>query len=333
VSATVLVAEVPPFVAHQDDAIGPGPRQLVESGIGLPAMGGRLRLVVASAPSERVRAGRDLVRVADRIARWASRLTRFSDVSELSALNLRPEARESRVGPTLAALLGWGRAAGRVTGGTVDVTLLEARLAAEAMIPGRVPRRPTVGPDEWRVVPDPAGRGAVVEREVPIRFDLDGVAKGWIADRALALLARYPAALVDADGDIAIRVDARTGWEVAVADPSDPRADLVRIRPEAVGPRTLGIATSGTTVHRWGADPDRHHLVDPATGRPAVTDLEQCTVVAGSAARAEAVAKAMVIRGSRSADTLVGGSGAHGAVLLRRSGEVVVTSEVLAWLA
>jgi thiamine biosynthesis lipoprotein len=193
--------------------------------------------------------------------------------------------------------------------------------------------RPATGADRWRLSRAHGGRGATVERDTPIRFDLDGVAKGWIADRALALLARYPAALVDADGDIAIRADPRTGWVVSVADPTDDSVELARIRPDAVGGGTIGIATSGTTVHRWGDDAARHHLVDPASGRPAVTDLEQCTVIADSTAFAEAVAKAIVIRGSDSAETLLARPGVRGAILLRTSGEVLATSEVLAWLA
>jgi thiamine biosynthesis lipoprotein len=158
------------------------------------------------------------------------------------------------------------------------------------------------------------------------------VAKGWIADRALRLLDRYPAALVDADGDIALSVDPRTGWTIGVADPADPDGDLAGLDPGRVGPRRLGVATSGIDVHRWGDDPGRHHLIDPATGSPAVSDVEQCTVVADSAALAEAVAKAVVIRGSDRGARLLGRSGVLGGVLLLRDGVVLATEEVPAWL-
>jgi thiamine biosynthesis lipoprotein ApbE len=120
---------------------------------------------------------------------------------------------------------------------------------------------------------------------------------------------------------------------VSFADPTDASVELARIRPDALGAGTIGIATSGTTVHRWGDDAARHHLVDPATRRSAVTDLEQCTVIADTTALAEAVAKAIVIRGTGSAETLLARPGIRGAILLRTSGEVLATSEVLAWLA
>jgi thiamine biosynthesis lipoprotein len=127
-------------------------------------------------------------------------------------------------------------------------------------------------------------------------------------------------------------VDERTGWTIAVADPADPAAELLTFAPEFVGPMRIGVATSGIDVHHWGDDTERHHLIDPATGHPAVTDLRQCTVVATSAALAEAVAKAMVIRGSEVGAELAGRPGVLGAVLVRRSGELLVTEQALTWL-
>ena len=139
--------------------------------------------------------------------------------------------------------------------------------------------------------------------------------------------------MVDADGDIASFAPTGTDWTIGVADPSDPGQDLVVLDLDRVGPRDLGVATSGIDVHRWGDDPDRHHLIDPATGRPAVSDVGQCTVVAESAALAEAVAKAVVIRGSEWGSASLGHPGVLGAVVLGRTGEVLVTEQVLQWLA
>jgi thiamine biosynthesis lipoprotein ApbE len=69
------------------------------------------------------------------------------------------------------------------------------------------------------------------------------------------------------------------------------------------------------------------------TGRPSTSDVTQCTVVAESAALAEAVAKAVVIRGSDWGLGSLGQPGVLGAVLVRRNGEVLVTEEALPWLA
>jgi thiamine biosynthesis lipoprotein len=87
----------------------------------------------------------------------------------------------------------------------------------------------------------------------------------------------------------------------------------------------LGVATSGTTVHRWPdrAGHPRHHLIDPRTRRPAQTDLVQATVVAPSAAEAETLAKAAVILGSQSGARLLEQSNASFALLVRHDGGTI----------
>jgi thiamine biosynthesis lipoprotein len=218
-------------------------------------------------------------------------------------------------------------AVGERTEGLVDVTLLDARLAAEG---GAVPHP---GGGRWWLAG--SGRHRIVGRDGRVSFDLDGVGKGWIADRALALCASYPSAMVDADGDVAIRVDPATPWEIAVADPRMRGVELAVLRvPTAACGRRLGIATSGTSVHRWRhRDGERHHIIDPRTGRSARTDIVQATVVAAGALEAEGWAKAAVILGSDDALDLLERSDARAAVLLLEDGEVVATTRSLEWLA
>jgi thiamine biosynthesis lipoprotein len=297
------------------------------------AMGGRVRLHVACRPEQVADAERDLRHVAGRIGAWAGRLTRFSPDSDLSALNRRAGAAESAVRPTLWAVLCRSLSLAERTEGLIDVGMLGARLAAEAG------DDPPAAPAPWSVQPSP--RGGVVRREGPVRFDLDGVGKGWIADRALDLLRHYPAALVDADGDIAVRPGKGDAWTLAVADPTSGGHDIVVLDLGGHrSPGRLGVATSGTSVHRWQTgggerhliDP-RHHLIDPRTGRPAVTDVVQATVVAESALVAEALAKAIVISGSEEGLDLAERAGARGEVLMLDSGEVIASPRTLEWLA
>lgn len=297
-------------------------------------MGGTLTLRVVHGTDATAAAERSLRRVAARVDRWAGRLTRHTDRSDLAALNRDPAARQHAVRPTLAAVLAWAARAEEETGGLVDATLLDARLAAE---PGAAAAADPalLLPAAWRVARD--GRGAVVERAAPCRFDLDGVAKGWIADRALALLRAFPAALVDADGDLAVRLDPGRRWEIAVDDPRRPGTDLARlILDDRLPGGRAGVATSGTAIHRWPDAADgspRHHLIDPRTGRPARTDLVQVTVLAGDAARAEVLAKAALIAGTGDGIDLLERSGAHAALLLRTDGELLATRGSLRWLA
>ena len=147
--------------------------------------------------------------VLRRIRAWAARLTRFTTTSELSRLNDDPRA-EVPVGPTLAAVLDWSRYAEGLTGGIVDIGLLDARLSAEWEPDGggaclAAQHGASPASRAWSL--DRRARGAIMRRPVGLRFDLDGIGKGWLADRALGRLGRHPAAVVDADGDIAIRLE------------------------------------------------------------------------------------------------------------------------------
>jgi thiamine biosynthesis lipoprotein len=95
----------------------------------------------------------------------------------------------------------------------------------------------------------------------------------------------------------------------------------------------LGIATSGTSVHRWKhASGATHHLIDPRTSRPAVTDVLQATVIAESALVAEGLAKAAVILGSEEGLDLLDRAGAKAELLLLEDGEILATPRSLGWL-
>lgn len=301
---------------------------LLETELMAQAMGGTLQLRVASTAEAAWRAERDLRRVTGRIDAWARRLTRFSPASDLCRLNAEPGASSVPLRPTIAVVLAHARRMQAMTDDSIDVTMLDERLAVQD--PGSCDR-PATG--RWRL----AGRGSRrrLMRHGRTRFDLDGVAKGWIADRALRLLDGYPSALVDADGDIAVRSDRKAGWRIAVSHPFDAGTDLAYLGlPRGWRTDRFGIATSGTSVHRWdGPAGPVHHLIDPRTRRPAVTDVAQATVVAESAAVAECLAKSAVIHGSRRGLELVERAGAWAVVLLLEDGDVVATPRTSRWLA
>ena len=65
--------------------------------------------------------------------------------------------------------------------------------------------------------------------------------------------------------------------------------------------RPGAVATSSILARRWRGPDGRpaHHLLDPATGRPAFTGLVQVSALAPSGVEAEAVAKAALLAGPR----------------------------------
>ena len=220
-------------------------------------------------------------------------------------------------------------------GGLVDVTLLDERLYAEA------PRRQTAEPAEADRGPSVAGAtctgggtAAVASSVAPVvRFDLDGVGKGWIADRALALLADLPSALVDADGDIALQVAPGSDWEVAMADPRTSERSSRTSASAIVGHPDHGRRDVRDQRPPLGAVGRRSAPSHRSTDPPARDDrLSQATVVAEDATTAEGLAKSAVIAGSDAAPDLLERAGALAAVLLLDDGDVIASPSTVAWL-
>lgn len=248
-----------------------------------------------------------LADVPQRFAVWEQQLSRFRADSELSLLNRRGYLRSAS--PALWAVVQLALDQARFTGGLVTPTLLTAleaagydrsfdALTAEAMagFVMRLPDTPCDTLEAWAAIRcDPATRS--IQLPAGVRLDLGGSAKGWAADQAVRRLAAYGPALIDAGGDIAVSGPQRDGspWPIGVADPCAPdeQIDLLLL---AQG----GVATSGRDYRRWRQNGSwQHHLIDPRTLRPAITDLLSATVVGPSAAECEVAAKVVLLLGSR----------------------------------
>lgn len=221
-------------------------------------------------------------------------LSRFRPESELSRLNAEGSIEP---GDDLLAVVRLALAAREYTAGRFDPTLHDALVAAgydrsfEALDnsgPVDPPSGPVRGGGRIWV------RGRRLELEPGVRLDLGGIGKGYAVDRAVELLAPLGPALVNAGGDLAVSgIPAGGLWPVAVEVPA--------------GSITLGLAqgalaTSGKDRRRWrvGGE-DRHHLIDPRTGRPAESDLLTVTVAGRNAVEAEVWAKALFLAGTDAA--------------------------------
>jgi FAD:protein FMN transferase len=217
------------------------------------------------------------------VRRMGARLTRFSGDSELSMLNASA-GRWCEISAELESLLRASLRAFEMSGGLVNVAVLPSMVAigytrplsegapAGTMEPGRP--LPAL-PDVLVVRPGAArlARGAAL--------DLGGIAKGWMADRLTETLGQN--SLANLGGDL-MAVGAGPGgdgWPVAVAG-----VTLLL--------RDQGAATSSVRRRRWGA---AHHLIDPRTGLPSDSGLEEVSVVASTGVDAEVIAKTALLAG------------------------------------
>lgn len=257
---------------------------------------------------------------------WEAELSRFRPDSALRRLN-RAGGRPVPVSAILWEVLDAALAADEASGGLVTPTLLAALEAAGydrsfeylAEAAGAGPEI-GLGPDPRRVIRRDAGARTVQLLE-GAQLDLNGVAKGWAAERAARRLSAQGPALVNAGGDIAVSGPRRNGaaWPVAVVDPQMPDATLM-VWPLRQG----GVATSGRDYRRWRqAGVEQHHLLDPRTGRPAVTDVLSATVQAPSLREAEVAAKVAVILGRAGALEWLAGRPELRALLVLDDGQLV----------
>ncbi len=133
-------------------------------------------------------------------------------------------------------------------------------------------------------------------------LDMGGFAKGWTAQRAAdGLMAKgVRHGLIDAGGDVVLwgREPKQGVWGIGVADPMGAGGDIADLWVEGL----TSMATSSVVKRSWH-DPKHgaaHHIIDPRTGAPAMSDLLQVTVLARDLAVAEQYAKCLIVLGSAS---------------------------------
>lgn len=247
----------------------------------------------------------------------ADRLSRFCADSELCALNADPRTTVPASPLLRAAVRAMVRAARR-SGGLVDPTLLDDLEAAgyrasrcnatplplaEALRAAPARRSARERPQApWRAIVVDDRQGTIV-RPPGLRLDTGGTGKGLLADLVAQRLWALDRVTVDCGGDVRVAGRATRGapQEIEVVAPLDGRVAARLWLGEGA------IATSGLNRRVWrGADGTvAHHLLDPATGRPAWTGLVGVTAIARTALDAETLAKTALLSGPAAARRLL----------------------------
>ena len=211
------------------------------------------------------------------------------------------------------------------TGGRFDPTMLGALVRAgydrdfAAVRAAPTDGHSSLGPGCGGI----AIRGREVRVPAGTGFDSGGMGKGLAADLvALGALRR---------GALGVCVNVGGDTRVAGAGPEAGTWTIAVEHPGSAGPLArLGlvsgaVTTSTSLLRRWTIDGNvRHHLIDPATGRPATGPVELATVVAAEGWRAEALTKAVVLGDASDPLAALGGTGAEG-LAVTSDGRVLAT--------
>jgi thiamine biosynthesis lipoprotein len=249
----------------------------------------------------------------------------YRDTSELSRLNATAASGWQSVSHDVFALLVRAQELHELTGGAFDVAagaLVRAWGFLERQ--GRVPDPDALAAARERsgmrlVELDPEGRRARFTRP-GVELNPGAIGKGWAVDRALERLAEAGVASVLVHGgQSSVRargvhgpdLPGRRGWPVGLRDPLRPARRLATI---TLVDRALGTSGSGT---QFFIDRGRRlgHILDPRTGLPA-EGVISATVLAPTAADADALATALYALGPAGLDVVAPAGGPVGALLV-----------------
>ena len=242
-------------------------------------------------------------RVAARLKELENIFSTYRPDSEVSRFNAHPGLEWFGVSPDFLAVLEQSVSMGRITGGAFDATvgpLVELWGFGAGDASGRVP-----DPEEVERLLRATGSGYLQWRESPpsvrrtrpdVRLDFSAIAKGYAVDRIWELLseAGLDAYLLEVGGEVRARGRRADGrdWSIGIENPDGSGV------AEAVPLRDAAIATSGDYRNFFEHGGRRYsHVIDPRAGWPVAHDLASVTVVSPTAARADALATALLVLG------------------------------------
>jgi thiamine biosynthesis lipoprotein len=244
----------------------------------------------------------------DRMSRLERVLSRFIPGNPVSQLNRTgvlddPDA-------DLVHVLRAAREMSLLTQGAFDITikpvldLYQAARARGGAIPAAGAIREALRLVDYRAVEVFDDRVALI---VPgMQVTLDGIAKGYIIDAGVQELRRQgmESVLVEAGGDLRVGAPKAHGvpWTLGIQAPREAAGTLAAVFALS----DQAAATSGDYMQPFTPDCRQHHILDPRTGESPPA-LSSATVVAPSAALADALATAVMVLGNQAGLQVVAG--------------------------
>lgn len=265
-----------------------------------------------------------------RIAALNQMMTDYDPESELMQLSQKPVGEPIRVSDELFDILEKSQRVAELSNGAFDVTIgpvvrqwRRARRTGTLPAPEALVRvREAVG---WRKLKLDPRRQTVTLTVPDMQLDLGGIAKGYAADQALAVLRSrgLPCALVAASGDIAVGdpPPGKRNWRVAVGKLDGTNAEPARI----LFLSNAAVSTAGDTEQFVEIGGHRYsHIVDPRTG-VGLTERLQVTVIGRRATDTDAFDTAASVLGvERGVALLESQPNLEGIFIWKRDGETHV---------
>ena len=268
-------------------------------------------------------------RALDVVEELEACLTVYDDASEVSQLNRTAHLGPVRVSTDLFAVLSRALEVGSASGGAYDATAGALSLAwGFTRGPKRVPDPATLADARDRtgahlVELDSAAR-TVRFRKPGLVLNFGSIGKGYAVDRAVDVIRRHwwPTTTLIHGGRSSLYAlgsppdDFGGRWAVALRDPDHPDDSLGTVHL-----RNRGMATSGAAFQRFEAAGRMFgHIIDPRTGEPPTSGPSSVTVLAPTAAEADALSTAFFLLGVAGSASILASRPDVGAIFVERAG-------------
>ncbi len=257
------------------------------------------------APGENVDKDEFAMALAERLESIDAKLSTYKETSELSLFNASDSIDWIKVSAELCLVVERALDVGIRTGGAFDVTV------------GPLVNLWGFGPGDDVTEPPPADLITMARRNVgldklqadcdvpalrktaaEVYVDLSGFAKGYAVDQVAGLSAAHELTdfLVEIGGELRMRGHNSKGapWSIAVEEPNPGSRKVESV----VQLTDAAMATSGDYRNFFTFGGKQYsHTIDPATGWPVEHSAASVTVVAETAAEADALATALLVLG------------------------------------
>lgn len=161
-----------------------------------------------------------------------------------------------------------------------------------------------------------------------MQIDLGAVAKGYVSDRIVEILEdnNVSSALLNLGGNIHAYGTKPDGslWRIGLKMPGeDGNFGTLEVSNAAV------VTSGGYQNYFVGEDGNTyHHIIDPTTGRPAMSGLASVTVIAGEGKLCDALSTAFFVMGRSKAEEYWRQHGDFDMILVTDSGEIYLTEGI-----
>lgn len=258
---------------------------------------------------DEMRASRAVDAALGEIARLEQQLSTWREDSALSRYNdghLAAERLPEAVSDVLARCEHWRAETNGAFSCRLGALIAQWR---QADADDQVPERMVLRRQARALAAIDAAPKGMLDPAIGLRFDVDGIAKGYILDRALARARRAaPRATgirIDIGGDAVYWGHPERGdaWRVDVADPKRPvdnQPGIAQVRLASQAIAASGHHSRGYTIGRRQLS----HILDPQDGWP-LSYAPAATVIANDAATADALATALTVMPIRDGIALV----------------------------